>query len=346
MRKIIILLLVLSASAEAWSLRLDNQCYKQAKNIFDASGRNDLRIKFAMDSAPQKLEASLVFPEYRGCFFKGSSGEKVSVVTVARDVAGSRFVLVGETHDRIEDHLSQLEVIEALVDYKGSENSAVGFEMLNFTHQKSLDLYISKAIDEDEFKSRVSWSKEWGFPFELYKPIFDFLRENSVDAIALNAPRYLVAKVAMGGIKSLSKEERAMLPEDMDMSQDPRYIEFLREVFNGHGTEKMGPWQILKSIASPGRRMKFENFLEAMMVWNETMAHNAAMYAQEHPEAIVTVVAGNGHVIYNAGIPFGISRRIDGVKQASAYLQGNDGCPSVMEEDYLGFADYIWFVPQ
>lgn len=273
------------------------------------------------------------------CVFSGSSGAPASPKAVAEALARSRAVSVGETHDQANDHLAQLEVLKGLAAAHG-DRVTVGFEMLHSGLQGVLDEYASGKLSEEEFLRQADWQKEWGFPFALYKPLFDFIRERGLKAAALNAPRGLVTKTARLGLEGLSAEEKARLPKDMKLSDDPRYMEFLRAAFGGHG--KAAP--ALRALAAMPN-VTWEHYLEAMMIWNEVMADNAAARLNADPGSAFLVVAGNGHVMYNAGIPYGLSRRAPDAAQATFYTEGAGSCPASLPADLSGLADFVWMVP-
>jgi len=272
------------------------------------------------------------------CVFASATGRPASAQAVAEAIARSRVVSVGETHDQANDHLAQLEVLKSLAASPGDQ-VAVGFEMLNESLQGVLDDYASGKLSESEFLQKADWQKEWGFPFSLYKPIFDFIRDHRLKALALNAPRKLVTKTARLGLEGLSIEDGAMLPKDMALSQDPRYLEFLKAAFGGHGS----PASSLSLLAMPG--VTWEHYLQAMMIWNEVMAANAAAYLNANSDSALLVLAGNGHVMYGSGIPFGIGRRAAGASQTTFYTEGSSNCPASLPERLSGMADFVWLVP-
>jgi hypothetical protein len=65
--------------------------------------------------------------------------------------------------------------------------------------------------------------------------------------------------------------------------------------------------------------MSFENFVEAQLIWDESMAERAARYLDAHPGRRLVVLAGDGHVT-RSGIPARLGRR-SGV-EAVNLLQG------------------------
>ncbi|MFA6003541.1 MAG: ChaN family lipoprotein [Elusimicrobiota bacterium] len=283
-----------------------------------------------------------------GCVFDGRFGRPAAPADAAAAWARSRAVSVGETHDQANDHLVQLEALKAMFAAHGKK-TVVGFEMLNMNLQSVLDAYAAGRLSEAEFLEQADWKKEWGFPFPLYKPIFDFIREQGLQAIALNAPRSLVARTARLGLDGLSPEEKAILPRNMQLSSDPRYRAFLKEAFGGHGRQAAYRAFRAEALRDPNLKgmpvVSWEHYLEAMMIWNEVMADRVAQRLNQDAGSAVLVAAGNGHVMYGAGIPFGISRRAPGAAQTTVFTEGGPTCPSALPEGLAGIADYVWVVP-
>jgi len=133
---------------------------------------------------------------------------------------------------------------------------AVGFEMLNQTLQPVLDDYAAGRITEEEFLTRADWKKEWGFDFAMYKPLFDFIVTNKLRALALNVPRKVVGKVARTGLASLTPEEKAFLPEKVEITGHKKYNEYLKATFGAHGDSPMA------------KMFTVENYLASMAAWN------------------------------------------------------------------------------
>lgn len=264
------------------------------------------------------------------CLFNAAAGSPVGEEGFKSIIALADVVYAGETHDQMPDHLAQLEALKALQAARGAK-VAVGFEMLNFTLQPVLDEYASGAISEDEFLKRADWQTEWGFDFGLYRPLFDFIRKHKLKALALNLPKRIVSKIARVGLNGLSAEERAMLPAGLQVTTNERYIVYMRETFEGHGDNPMSGM------------FKFENYLAAMSAWNETMGAGLAAFLNANPGYSGLVVAGSGHVIFNAGIPASVMSRAPGLRHASFYPLPAASCPSSLAPADAGLADYVWY---
>ncbi|HSR10181.1 MAG TPA: ChaN family lipoprotein, partial [Thermodesulfobacteriota bacterium] len=230
-------------------------------------------------------------------------------------VADRKIVYVGESHDRFSHHVMELEVIKGLQG-KGKK-LAIGMEMFQRPSQGALDDFIAGKFDEKEMLRRTEYFRRWKFDYRLYRPILEFARARKIPVVALNARTEIVEKVARGGLDSLSEEEKKELPSGMDFS-DHAYRERLEKVFQEH-----------KSF--PGG--KFDYFLAAQVIWDETMAQSVDEFLRQNPETQMVALAGAGHLAFGSGIPKRAFRR--GGYSYAVLL--NDTDPE------KGIADYILY---
>jgi len=236
---------------------------------------------------------------------------------VVQKIRDSRVVFIGEMHTAYEDHVMQYEIIRRLYGYSG--RLVIGMEMFQRPFQKYLDQYIQGDIDEKEFLRKTEYFDRWVFDYNLYRDILQYARANRIPVIALNIRKEIVKKVSKGGIGSLSEEEYAVIPQDMDMT-NRQYREYLRKVFNMHDNN---------------RERNFENFVQSQILWDETMAHSIADTLKKYPDTQMVVLAGNGHVQYSWGIP-GRVRRLTNERPVVILNYGG--------EDFdRGIADFVLF---
>lgn len=261
-----------------------------------------------------------------------ADGAAVTRADYEAAVAGSQVVLAGEQHDQLSHHLVQLEAIQAV--HRAQGKVVIGLEMLDRTQQPALDAYLSGATSEAEFAA--FWKKAWGFDYALYKPILDYAKSNGLKVKALNAPSSVVRQVGKGGLASLTPEQRALIAARVSPITDPRYLEYVRQSVGGHGKTATEWLQRLGLAgADPGR---VERMIEAMAVWNETMAESVVSALPEGP---VVVVVGMGHVLYRAGI--GESLRSRSAAAYSVVLPWSTGDRDALRpgSEDLQLADYF-----
>jgi uncharacterized iron-regulated protein len=207
-------------------------------------------------------------------------------------LAEKRVVLIGETHDRLDHHLTQLEIIRGL--HAIHPELAIGMEAFQQPFQRHLDDYVAGRLGERELLRETEYYRRWRFDFRLYQPILRYARENRLPLVALNLPTELTRKVGREGIDGLSDEERAQIPDEIDRS-DAAYQSRLEEVFAQHPQRS---------------NQSFERFVEVQLLWDEGMAKRAADYLESHPQRAMVILAGSGHLAYGSGIPRRLARRI------------------------------------
>ena len=192
-----------------------------------------------------------------------------AVVTGAEDLdfeglvaklAEKRVVTIGEVHDRYDHHLNQLELVCRL--HRRHADLAIGLEFFQQPFQGPLDAYLDLRIDTSEMLAQTEYYDRWHFDYRLYAPILEFARGRGIPVVALNAPKEISSKVAQEGISSLSDTERAQFPAQLDHDV-PGYRERLQAVFDEHPEIQ---------------HMNFENFVDAQLIWDESMAERAARY--------------------------------------------------------------------
>lgn len=202
------------------------------------------------------------------------------------DLSAVQAVFIGETHDQASHHAAQLQVIRAL--HEAGVPVSVGLEMFRQDGQADLDRWSAGELEEHEF--REIFASHWSY-WPVYREIFLYTRDNRIPLVGLNIPRQVVKQVARSGFDSLSAEQRKDLPLSYcDVS--PRYRAFMSRTLQDHPLEGTA----------------FENFCEAQILWDASMAVNLEKYLLEHPERTVVVLAGNGHA-WKHGIPEQLLRR-------------------------------------
>jgi uncharacterized iron-regulated protein len=225
-----------------------------------------------------------------------------------------RAIFVGEVHDRLEHHQNQLRIIQNL--YARYPDLAIGVEYFQQPFQSYLDDYIAGRIDEREMLIKTEYFKRWQLDYRLLQPIFKFAREKHIPVLALNISDEIHNKVFKGGMKSLTPQERAQTPSEIEPANQ-HYRERLKAIFDSHpqGNE-------------------FDTFVEGVLLWDSSMADTAAHYLNAHPQSRMVVLAGMVHVMYGDGIPERVDHRL-GSNQSALLINGSDF------GRYPGIADYL-----
>jgi uncharacterized iron-regulated protein len=209
-------------------------------------------------------------------------GELTSFMNMMDEISSARAIFIGESHDNVAHHQTQLDVIRAL--HETDLPLAIGLEMIKKEDQASLDAWISGKMEEEDFIP--IFLRNWGFSWLLYRDIFLYAREHDIPLVALNVPTDITKKVGEQGFASLTDEELAKLPPGVTCELNQQYMDHLAEIFQYKGR----------------RGSSFEYFCEAQVLWDQSMAWYLAQYMKNNRDRTIVILAGSIHA-WKYGIP-------------------------------------------
>lgn len=211
-----------------------------------------------------------------------ATGVRVTPDQMMDTISAARVIYIGETHDNLEAHRVQLEVIRRLHD-RFSGKVAVGMEMFRRSAQPDLD--SRENLTDAQFKKL--FRQNWGMGYQLYQPIFDFLKEKHIPLLGLKSNRETEELLRRGGPGS------SLLPE-MDESDLYHRMEAM-SIFGAH--KDTDP-------ASHPYRM--------LVLWEEAMAQTVAEFLQNpsYKDWKLVVLTGGYHMQYGFGVPKRAYRRV------------------------------------
>ena len=275
----------------------------------------------ALRSGIQENASSL---SKEGAIAQSDAGDEANVANaeVLSAIASSQVIYLAETHDSRADHIAQLDIIKAL---EKTNELAIGLEMFQRPFQSVLDDYLAGTMTEADLIEQSEYETRWGFDWEFYAPILRYAKDNQIPVVALNAPTEATRQVAREGLESLEGDLLKYVPPlaEIDTTNEA-YRASLAQVFGAHGH---------------GSSLTFDNFFAAQVLWDETMADSIVRQLENEPERQVVVLAGEGHVAFDYGIPSRVQRRLPDVAQASVRLSPIDQ-PVTPE-----FTDFVWITP-
>ena len=244
----------------------------------------------------------------------------ITLDDIVHKILAKPVIYVGEGHTNFEDHRVELKVITGL--YESGRRFAVGMEMFQKPFQQAINDYLAGAVNEKEFLKQTQYFKRWQYDYNLYREIIEYAKAKNIPIIALNLWSEIIRTVAKGGLDALTDAEKAQVPSDMDMS-DEGYRQHLKEIFENH-----------KSLGTKN----FDNFYQAQILWDETMAHSADTFLRKNPGYQMVVLAGVGHIVRGAGIPKR-AFRMNGKDYVT--LIPSIGAPDEEAGDFILFPDHI-----
>lgn len=257
---------------------------------------------------PRAGRAAMTAPHPRGTWIDPADGAILDQRALMERMGGMEAVLLGETHNVAEIHRWQAHVIAHLQMVR--PNVAVGFEMFPRRLQPVLDRWVAGELTTEAFIEQSEWWEVWGFPPEIYLPIFHLCRAQRLPMLALNCHRPLVTRVGKEGWDAIPETERDGLTPAAPAT--PEYRRYLHSLVGGgaggRGDDPMDP--------------SWDRFVRAQQCWDRAFACNIARALDGPEPPLVVGIIGRGHLEYGGGTPFQL--RDLGVEKVGVLLPSED----------------------
>ena len=243
----------------------------------------------------------MTIPHPRASWIDPATGQRVAHGEMLRRVATRRAVLLGESHDIAEIHRWQLHVACGL--HALQPDMAIGVEMFPRRLQPVLDRWVAGELATEDFLREAEWDAVWGFPPEIYLPLFHFCRQFRIPMLALNCRRQLVRTVGQQGWAGVlpDEEDGVSLP----VPATDAYRRYLFDITGGAGGRAAAP-----------DAERFDRFVQAQQTWDRAFADNILRGLGRR--SLVVGIIGRGHLEYGHGTP--VQLRDLGVKEVAVLL--------------------------
>lgn len=259
------------------------------------------------------------------------TGALITPVELAARLGDARLLLVGESHTDMDFHRAQLRILEELV--RSGRKVLLGLEMYPYTDQKHLDAWVDGKLTEEQFLETSRWYDAWGYNWNYYRDLFLFARDKKIRLFAVNAPRPVIEKVRKKGFESLSPEEAAHIPREIETDNAEH-----RALFKAHfGTDD--------PLHSGMTEEQWNGMIAAQATWDATMAHNAVKALEGEPGAMMVVLVGSGHVAYGLGIERHAARNLKGRIASVIPVNVEDAEGDRVDAVQASYADFLWGLP-
>ncbi|MCG5536669.1 ChaN family lipoprotein [Ectothiorhodospira mobilis] len=243
-----------------------------------------------------------------------------------RHLQGAAYVLLGEVHDNPDHHRLHGEVLQWLARGAG-EGPGVAFEIFDREQQPRIERMRAEGVREAERLGQELEVAARHWPWPLYRPLVQWVLDHDrpLAAANLSAPR--AARIAREGAEAVLGAEpvhRLGLDRPLPAAAGRQLVQDIQEAHCGYlPTHRVG------------------GMVQAQRARDAVMAQSLQTLAVRP----AVLIAGNGHVRRDYGVPF--------------YLPG-DGVLSVgfleVSEDRRRMADYgdtlqgrydiVWFTPR
>lgn len=134
----------------------------------------------------QKLlgEDSAKLKSYRRSYEKEaeSTWKVSSQKELLRKLKSASCVLIGDFHALRQAQRTQLRILQAI----GTQDLVLAVECIPWVQQEVLDQWLQGELTDLEFLKNSRWSEDWGFPWENYKPLLEWARDQGVPVYGIN----------------------------------------------------------------------------------------------------------------------------------------------------------------
>ncbi len=250
-----------------------------------------------------------------------------------------RILLIGEAHDNAEHHLVQRDLVDFSLMRK-NERLPVVFEQFRADQQAALDKFTetnnnpAHARSVAFLKRLTGWEKS-GWQQYNYDPLLQAAIDAKLPVYAGDVTRDAIMKVAKEGEGALPAEDRARLKLD---------------VLLGAKLDDASLSEIEEAHCGTMPKEAFTGMAYAQRYRDASLADAVLKAADKHGSAIL--IAGNGHVRTDRGVPWYIHQRAPDKKVVSVMLveveDGKTDPEAYVPRDPDGkpAADYIIFTPR
>lgn len=246
-------------------------------------------------------------------------GDKVSQSEFAALAQEADFILIGEVHTSECDHIMQAKLIEATAKhFPPGRMPVVGFEMIGADRQPVLDRFNADPQSfetPEDLAEALNWQENWGYSFELYRPIFEVAFTYNIPLYALNVPPAVMKKYRTQGFDALEPAEAAHIPGLVLPPSDEQYRS-LKQSFEQH--------MKMMNTDEDDIRPALERFRRVQSVWDTAMAGNALQVWEQTGRPVV-LLAGGGHVEHGWGPAYRLKTMAPGTRVLSVMPRRGSG---------------------
>lgn len=204
-------------------------------------------------------------------------------IKISYAVCNIEVIYLPEVHTNKKDHEFQMKVIESL--WKSGNKFVIAMEMFQQNFQRYLDEYVSGQIDEEEFLRKTQYKERWGYPEELYAPVWRFAREKGIKLYAIGLPSEVVNKIKAVGLRHVKD---STLPTTI---VDPK-------------PEEIERW---KSVLKDHPRVDEKVFLDVQNAWDNSMAFAIANILKKENKKVVVLLGREHAPSLDQGVPYRLS---------------------------------------
>ncbi len=99
--------------------------------------------------------------------------------------ARADIIYNGDYHTMAQAQRIPLRILRSLIDHR--PRITLALETIRIEHQSILDRFMADSLSEREFLEAIDYSRTWGFPWQNYRDLFTFAKDNAIRVIGINS---------------------------------------------------------------------------------------------------------------------------------------------------------------
>lgn len=267
-----------------------------------------------------------------GRIWSSTQQEGLLPAEVVRAASDADIVLLGETHDNPDHHKLQAWFIRELA--RKGKHPAVVMEMIGNDKAEALaGVQLATNVTADGIGSKLDWDNSGWPAWTLYRPIVDAALGANFTIFPGDAAKDQIKQVSQGGLGALPYSERVRLGLTAQLPA-PLTAALVEDLKASHCNQL--PEAELAGAA------QVQRYRDAVLADN-------ILKAADKSGGNAILIAGDGHVRSDRGVPLYLRARASGLKVVTLLLTevttGVENPEDAVPRDPAGkpVADYVWF---
>jgi uncharacterized iron-regulated protein len=264
-----------------------------------------------------------------GTIWDLDAGAHSTTESLLAALRGARFRLLGEVHDNPAHHAIRLKLLDALGE--SGLKPAVAFEQFDRVHDKALQQRVAAGDATAEAVAQVVQFDRKGWNWDLYRPLVEAALRHGMPLRAANLSRAEASRIAKEGLAVLGAQRVSQLRLETAWSAEKERL--LRGiVYEGHCRAIPEP---LAGKIGAAQRARDATLAETLL---DPSVDGAVL------------IAGNGHVRRDLGVPLYLQQALPGAAIVSLGLleleSGKERPADYLAEGAQRTYDFAWFTPR
>lgn len=242
----------------------------------------------------------------------------------ALPLANHRYVLLGEQHDNADGQRSRLHSLREAVE--SGWRPVVAMEQ--FDRERQGDIDRARREHPHDADHLIAAAGGPGWDWSLYRPVVALALQYDLPLVAANLSRTDARRVVREGVPAVfASHERALLGLDTPLAAELAQAQ-QAGIAAAHGTQMPASLLPGMAMAQAARDAVMAQAMTASAMTTQATAQATASVQHGEPPRPVVLIAGNGHVRKDIGVPRWLRER-QGAGPADVlavgYLEDNGG---------------------